>query len=170
MIRWKYLLPRMAVLLFLVLLANVFTKPLVRWILVQSAQSVTGARVDIGEVEASFGEGRLRLVNIQVADPARPMTNIMQADEAVFQLDPGKLLNRQWVVENAALKASEAFLRLFEQIGFSPYLKDYGIKKNEVTGLAQKAYRVGQRLIHMNIREFSEEQTIRLFNKAFGES
>ena len=71
--------------------------------------------------------------------------------------------------EKASLKASEAFLRLFEQIGFSPYLKDYGIKKNEVNGLALKAYRVGQRLIHMNIREFSEEQTISLFNEAFGE-
>ena len=73
-------------------------------------------------------------------------------------------------VQKAALKASEAFLHLFEQIGFSPYLKDYGIKKDEVDGLAQKAYRVGQRLIHMNIREFSEEQTIRLFNEAFGET
>ncbi len=72
--------------------------------------------------------------------------------------------------EKAALKASEIFLRLFEQLGFSPYLKDYGIKKDEVNDLAQKAYRVGQRLIHMNIREFSEEQTVRLFNKAFGES
>jgi alcohol dehydrogenase class IV len=71
--------------------------------------------------------------------------------------------------EKASLKASEAFLRLFEQIGFSPYLKDYGIEKKEVHALALKAYRVGQRLIHMNIREFSEEQTISLFREAFGE-
>ena len=71
--------------------------------------------------------------------------------------------------EKASLKAAEALLRLLEQIDFSPYLKDYGIKKNEVNGLALKAYRVGQRLIHMNIREFSEEQTISLFNEAFGE-
>ena len=71
--------------------------------------------------------------------------------------------------EKVSLKASEAFLRLFERLGFSPYLKDYGINKNEVTGLAQKAFRVGQRLIHTNIREFSEEQTISLFKEAFGE-
>ena len=71
--------------------------------------------------------------------------------------------------KKASLKATEAFLRLFEQIGFSPCLKDYGIKKNEVNALALKAYRVGQRLIHMNIRELSEEQTISLFREAFGE-
>lgn len=71
--------------------------------------------------------------------------------------------------EKASLKASEAFLRLFEKIGFSPYLKDYGIKKDELNALALKAYRVGQRLIHTNIREFSEEHTISLFREAFGE-
>ena len=71
--------------------------------------------------------------------------------------------------EKASLKASEAFLRLFKQFGFSPYLKDYGIKKNEVNALALKAYRVGQRLIHTNIREVSEEQAIGLFQEAYGE-
>ena len=71
--------------------------------------------------------------------------------------------------KKASLKATEAFLRIFEKIGFSPYLKDYGIKKNEVNALALKAFRVGQRLIHMNIRELSEEQTISLFREAFGE-
>jgi len=72
-------------------------------------------------------------------------------------------------VEKAALKASEAFLRLYEQMGFSPYLKDYGIKKNEVNALALRAHRVGQRLIYMNIREISKEQAISLFQDAFGE-
>ncbi|MDP6682880.1 MAG: iron-containing alcohol dehydrogenase [Desulfobacterales bacterium] len=71
--------------------------------------------------------------------------------------------------EKASLKTSEAFVRLFEQVGLSHYLKDYGIKKRELKTLALKAYRVGQRLIHMNIREVSEEQAISLFQKAYGE-
>lgn len=69
----------------------------------------------------------------------------------------------------ASLKASEALLRLFEQIDFSPYLKDYGIKRHEVNTLALRAHRVGQRLIHTNIREVSEEQAISLFQEAYGE-
>ena len=71
--------------------------------------------------------------------------------------------------EKASLKAHEAFLYLFEKVGFSPYLKDYGIKKAEVKALALKAHRAGQRLIHTNIREVSEEQAIRLFQEAYGE-
>ena len=71
--------------------------------------------------------------------------------------------------EKASLKAPEALLRLFEQVGISHYLKDYGIKREEVKTLALKAHRVGQRLIHMNIREVSEEQAISLFQEAYGE-
>jgi alcohol dehydrogenase class IV len=72
-------------------------------------------------------------------------------------------------VEKVSLKAHEAFLYLFEKIGFSPYLKDYGIKRAEVKALALKAHRAGQRLIYTNIREISEEQAVRLFLEAYGE-
>jgi alcohol dehydrogenase len=68
-----------------------------------------------------------------------------------------------------SLKAHEAFLHLFEQVGFSPYLKDYGIKGEEVKALALRAHEAGQRLIHTNIREVSEEQAISLFQEAYGE-
>jgi len=72
-------------------------------------------------------------------------------------------------VEKASLKASDALLRLYDQMGFSPYLRDYGIKRKEVNALALRAHRVGQRLMHMNIREISEKQSIDLFRDAFGE-
>ena len=68
-----------------------------------------------------------------------------------------------------SLKAHEVFLHLFEQIGFSPYLKDYGIKREELKALALRAHEAGQRLIYMNIREVSEEQAISLFQEAYGE-
>ena len=71
--------------------------------------------------------------------------------------------------ERASLKAHEAFLYLFEKVGFSPYLKDYGIKRAEINALALKAHRVGQRLMYTNIREISEEQAISLFQEAYGE-
>jgi alcohol dehydrogenase class IV len=70
--------------------------------------------------------------------------------------------------EKASLKAHEAFLYLFEKVGFSPYLKDYGIQQAEVKALALKAHRAGQRLINTNIREISEKQAIRLFQEAYG--
>jgi alcohol dehydrogenase class IV len=50
----------------------------------------------------------------------------------------------------------------------SPYLKDYGIRKDEVRSLALGAHRVGQRLLPMNIREISEEDALGIFEEAYG--
>lgn len=71
-------------------------------------------------------------------------------------------------VEEASLKASDALLRILDEVGISPCLKDYGVRKDEVRSLARKAYRSGQRLLPMNIREVSEEDAIAMFQKAFG--
>jgi hypothetical protein len=49
-----------------------------------------------------------------------------------------------------------------------PYLKDYGIKKEDLKDLAIKAHEVGQRLMHMNIKKVSPEDAIAIFQEAFG--
>lgn len=72
-------------------------------------------------------------------------------------------------LEEIAFKASEAILRIFDQTGISPYLKDYGIRRDEIRSLALKAHRLGQRLLPMNIREVSEQDAISIFEEAFGE-
>ena len=71
-------------------------------------------------------------------------------------------------VDEASYKAFEAVLRIFDEIEVSPYLKDYGIKKDEIRSLALKAYTVGQRLLPMNCREISQEDATALFEQAFG--
>ncbi len=61
-------------------------------------------RVNIGELEASFWDGRVKLGHVQLADPRQPMQNLLQADEAVFQLNAAKVMHKQWVIEQATLK------------------------------------------------------------------
>jgi alcohol dehydrogenase len=70
--------------------------------------------------------------------------------------------------EEASRKASDALLRLLQEMQISPYLKDYGIKKNEVHSLALGAHKVGQRLLPMNVREVSEEGARAIFEEAYG--
>jgi alcohol dehydrogenase class IV len=70
--------------------------------------------------------------------------------------------------EEASRKASDALLRLLQEMQISPYLKDYGIKKNEVHSLALGAYKVGQRLLPMNIREIREDDVRAIFEEAYG--
>jgi len=70
--------------------------------------------------------------------------------------------------EEASRKASDALLRLLQEMHISPYLKDYGIRKDEVHSLALGAHQVGQRLLPMNIREVSEEEARAIFEEAYG--
>lgn len=70
--------------------------------------------------------------------------------------------------EEASLRGSDAVLRLLQEMQISPYLKDYGIRRDEVRSLALGAHRVGQRLLPMNIREISEEDALGIFEQAYG--
>ena len=46
--------------------------PLIRILVVQSVQRVTGAKVDLSRVRSSILKGHVQLVDLQVADPYRP--------------------------------------------------------------------------------------------------
>ena len=70
--------------------------------------------------------------------------------------------------EKASLRGSDALLRLLQEMQISPYLKDYGIRRDEVRSLALGAHRVGQRLLPMNIREISGEDALAIFEQAYG--
>jgi alcohol dehydrogenase class IV len=69
--------------------------------------------------------------------------------------------------EQAARKASDALLRIQEAMNVSPYLRDYGIKKEDLPSLALKAHEVGQRLMPMNIKEVQPEDAVAIFQEAF---
>ncbi len=68
----------------------------------------------------------------------------------------------------AAQKASGAVLRLLAGVNIFPYLKDYGIKENDLESLARRAHEVGQRLMDMNIRAVAPEDAIAIFREAYG--
>ena len=70
--------------------------------------------------------------------------------------------------EEASLRGPDALLRLLQEMQISPYLKDYGIRKDEVRSLALGAHRVGQRLLPMNIREIGGEDALAIFGEAYG--
>ena len=70
--------------------------------------------------------------------------------------------------ERAARKACDGLLRLQEAINMSPYLRDYGVRKEELNSLALRAHEVGQRLLPMNIKEVRPEDAVAIFQEAFG--
>lgn len=104
MIRWKYVIPRLAFLLILVLALTFGAGPLLHWTLVTSGEAVVGAKVDIGAVDADWMGTRLEIREVQIADRGNPMTNLIQADRMQIDFDAFHLLRKRFVIEQATLE------------------------------------------------------------------
>jgi alcohol dehydrogenase class IV len=70
--------------------------------------------------------------------------------------------------QKASRKACEAVTRMAQAMGISPYLEDHGIQRQEIPQLAQKAFTLSQRLMHMNPKDMSKEDVLEIFLKAYG--
>jgi uncharacterized protein (TIGR03545 family) len=101
MIRWSYVLPRLAVVVAVVLAYSFGLNPLVRWVLIHAGQLVTAAKVDIDSAHASLARGQVTLAGLQLADPKNPMKNLLAADEVALDLQPSALLRGKLIVEEA---------------------------------------------------------------------
>ena len=102
--RWKYIVPRLLLGSLAVLFMLLATNPVVRLLVVQAVQRVTGARVDLAEVRSSLRDGRLQMVGLAVADPYHPMKNLFEAELVDLKLDTNCLLRRQAVVRRGMLR------------------------------------------------------------------
>jgi uncharacterized protein (TIGR03545 family) len=100
MFRWSYLIPRLVILGLIVLALWISADPLLKYAIVQSAESVTGSKVEVGKVKSSLLKGKVYLQELAVSDPRNPMQNLIQADVAYLQLNPQRLLHRQLVIEH----------------------------------------------------------------------
>ncbi len=101
MIRWRYLLPRLALLGTLLILVCLGLDPIVRWFLLSAGQSLTGARVEIGSLDTAPLATDIVLDDLRVADPRDPMKNLFEVDRMALDLDPAALLRRKLIVDSA---------------------------------------------------------------------
>ncbi len=75
---------------------------LVKTSIEQVGTRVVGARVEVGDVDLTFSPFGFRLDQLYVADPERPMENLVQCASVIGQLQFWKLLMGQVIVEDLA--------------------------------------------------------------------
>ena len=92
---WTYLFPRLIIIALIGLVVWLSTDSLMRRALVAHVQSVTGAKVDVGQLRLNLNEGKAFLQELQVADPRDTDLNLFQADMAYMDLDFASLLRRK---------------------------------------------------------------------------
>ena len=101
MIRWQYVVPRAMVICLLGALVYFGSEPALHWTVIQSLQSVTGAKVEVERIGLDWSQGQLAVEQIHVANPNRDMENLFQADQCILDLDLKRLLHKEIVVESA---------------------------------------------------------------------
>lgn len=70
-------------------------------------------------------------------------------------------------VREAAEAAVSGLLRLMEDVGVSPRLRDYGIPEDRLEYLAEKSHRFGGRLLPNNPRLITEKDAVQIFRAAW---
>ena len=102
-IRWKYLVPRLILLLACVASVRFGLDPLLHTLIVTSGESATGAKVELASVETSLWNGQVQLRDLQIANPQSPMSNLLDAEHTELQLDMNALFHKRVVIKNGEI-------------------------------------------------------------------
>ncbi|MEO2032239.1 MAG: hypothetical protein ABGZ35_09145, partial [Planctomycetaceae bacterium] len=101
--RWTWLIPRL-ILMTLIWSAFAFgMDPWLRHTVIQTAQSATGAKADIGSFKTGLFPPLLHVSNVALASASSPGTNLVEFDELQCRLGGNPLLRKSFVIEEARL-------------------------------------------------------------------
>lgn len=102
--RWSYVGPRLVVVLALLVLSEIGAARLMRYAVRRGGEATTGARVDVGDAEASILGTHVTFTNVAVADPRDPMKNLLEADEIGLDFDANAALRKRLVVKRGVAR------------------------------------------------------------------
>ncbi|QDS95203.1 hypothetical protein FF011L_39960 [Roseimaritima multifibrata] len=105
MIRWRFLIPRILIVVVVIALLRWSIGPIVQYASVQALEASVGARVDIASTTVGLFPPRLEYAGLQIGDPreGKSHTNAFQADLVSFELDGNALLKRRWVARSGRI-------------------------------------------------------------------
>lgn len=146
MIRWRFLITRLLVVVVVLLLVSMGLAPVVRYVTVKGLQTATGAKVDIADADVTLFPPSIRYEFVQIADPrdGKEMRDAIRADAIELSLDNAALLRRRWVVESGRIvglqigadrKESGHFEANPEEQEAAPQQRGNGILSKMLSGL-----------------------------------
>ncbi|MCO8122721.1 TIGR03545 family protein [Stieleria sp. TO1_6] len=105
MIRWRFVVTRLLIVLSVVLLLSLGLGPVVSYLTVAGLQSATGAKVEIGSADVGLFPPRVRYERFSVADPrdSKEMRDAFRAEVIELELDGQALMSRRWVAREASI-------------------------------------------------------------------
>jgi uncharacterized protein (TIGR03545 family) len=102
--RWKAAGPLAVFLVLLGVLYWVLVDPLVRWGVEDAGTALVGAKVDVAAADVRLRDGVVMLRGLAVTNPAKPMTNLLEADQIVVNVRVAPLLEKKLIVDTVAFR------------------------------------------------------------------
>jgi uncharacterized protein (TIGR03545 family) len=153
--RWRGIAPLLLTLVLVGLLYWLFADVLVRRSVEQAGTDFVGARVDLEEADIRLSEGVVMLRGLQVTNPRKPMTNLIEADQIVVNVRMAPLLEKKVIIDTVALRG----LRFG-----TPRATSGAIEGREGSPAAEVARAVDDWVASLPIPEFSLEGLSRVIN------
>ncbi len=130
--RWKYVVPRAAIVLAVVLTLRLGLDPFLRWAMITAGQAAIGAKVEVAQVHTSLRGGELVVTSLAAANPQKPMRNLIQADEVRLEIDGAQLLRNRVVIHDGSIsglqfdsqRAASGALEVAPEADFGPSALD----------------------------------------------
>jgi uncharacterized protein (TIGR03545 family) len=101
--RWKYVLPRVAILAAVVAAVRFGLDPALKYLIVAGGEAALGAKVDVAELSTSLADGRITIDGFAATNPQRPMHNLAAAERMQLDVDVAALLRKRLVVKNGVV-------------------------------------------------------------------
>ena len=146
MIRWRFVLTRVIIVIAVLALIRWSVGPLVHYASLQTLQGIVGAQAEIAQTEVGFFPPRLRYTDVKISNPRRSKAyqNAFAAEQVEFVLDGKALLDRRFVVSNGRISG----IRTGEERETSGHLeKVITPKSDEPSFLARQLSSLGQQAI-----------------------
>lgn len=105
MIRWRFVLTRLIVVVAIIALLRWGLGPLASYTTARAIQSITGARVDIASAQVGLFPPRIQYNDVRIADPRddKEMRDAIRADVIDLVIDGDALLHRRWVASEGRI-------------------------------------------------------------------
>lgn len=105
-IRFSYVVPRLVALLVLFALSEFGAGYFLGRVIIGGGQQVVGARVDVGRTKVSLLSAQATVEGLQIANPSKPMENLLEADRLDLDFDANSLLRGKTIVERGVLRGA----------------------------------------------------------------
>ncbi|MCC7002569.1 MAG: TIGR03545 family protein, partial [Gemmatimonadaceae bacterium] len=103
-IRWRALLPLVIVLALIIGWTILFIDPAVRRGVEAGGTAAVGAKVDLASAKVGVFDGHVTLGGLQVTNPNKPMTNLVEIEEMVFDVGLLPALEKKIVIDTMAIR------------------------------------------------------------------